>query len=460
MYMTSPHKNLLQGNKAVDPGMPMNDVLCYADQGSFMGLRALGRQPLLIFTWCYERRLDETTVNKFNDSLAKGQLGRLVQRSPLPWGRHRWVANPVAAPVTWYPGEIPAGGLEGWRNALVHLPVDPEFGPGWRLAVQPMEGGRSALSLIISHTIADAKGGIEAIIEAISGTRRRHGFPVPSWRWSPIRLARDIAESLRALPDVARAVAALVRGAGIPASQKSVSFVGTVTPDSSQPLVDVPLAHVMMDLGIWEKRASELGVTTSSLFMAFAARIAHRIGRVDSEGRAKLVLPVSYRLPGDRRGNALSAVMVMANPDLCPGNFSTLRQDFKTALATLFEQGDDKTPLFALLPYVPLWLVRRLERLALRTDQPIGCSLLGAFPPELSNPCGPASLVRFSGIERCTAEVLEWLGGKLYLITYSVGDQMHITITGYMVDRITTLAAFVPFVREALDDLSLEGSVN
>jgi hypothetical protein len=236
--------------------------------------------------------------------------------------------------------------------------------------------------------------------------------------------------------------------------------VGKVAPDSSQPLVDVPLAHVMMDLGIWEKRASELGVTTSSLFMAFAARIAHRIGRVDSEGRAKLVLPVSYRLPGDRRGNALSAVMVMANPDLCPGNFSTLRQDFKTALATLFEQGDDKTPLFALLPYVPLWLVRRLERLALRTDQPIGCSLLGAFPPELSNPCGPASLVRFSGIERCTAEVLEWLGGKLYLITYSVGDQMHITITGYMVDRITTLAAFVPFVREALDDLSLEGSVN
>jgi diacylglycerol O-acyltransferase len=56
-----------------------------------MGLRALGRQPVLHLCWLYPQVLEETVVNQFNEQLSQTLLGRLLQRSALPWGRHRWV---------------------------------------------------------------------------------------------------------------------------------------------------------------------------------------------------------------------------------------------------------------------------------------------------------------------------------------------------------------------------------
>ncbi|MET0467453.1 MAG: hypothetical protein ABWZ87_01800, partial [Aeromicrobium sp.] len=77
----------------------MHDRLDLMDQGSFVGLRALGHQPCTFLTWTYDRPVDLGAVARFNERLVRTLLGRLVQRSPWPGGRHRWVAIASAPPL-------------------------------------------------------------------------------------------------------------------------------------------------------------------------------------------------------------------------------------------------------------------------------------------------------------------------------------------------------------------------
>ncbi|WP_448042086.1 hypothetical protein [Bradyrhizobium liaoningense] len=444
--------------RASDPGA--DDVLCYLDQGSFVGLRALGRGPALHLTWLYPHALDEAAVRQFSERLTGGLLGRLLQRSPLPWGRHRWVANPVPGPVTWFRDPLPDECLPQLRRELLDLPVDPEHGPGWRLAVQPLEGGGCALTMLVSHTIADTQATSQAIADAVAGRCLDHGFPSPSWRWSPVMLARDSVESLRALPGAWHALVALVRR-----SRKGRAGVSRSSPrarssrDRLEPAVDVPLVRVVMDAGACKRRASDLGVASNTLIMAFTARLALRMGRVDASGRVKLVLPVSDRRSSDRRGNALRSIAVMADPDACRNHPHALQRDIKAALASLIRHGDDLSPLLPLIPYVPLWLARHLERTALGADLPVGCSLAGELPLDVNRPCGEASLLQISPLERYTAAELERLGGLLFILSYRVGERLFATVSGYVPDRVTTRAELAPIVRDALADMDLCGAV-
>ena len=443
------------------PDAGSDDVLCYMDQGSFVGLRALGRGPALHLTWLYRQALNEAAVREFAERLTRGLLGRLLQRSPLPWGRHRWVANPVPGPVLWFHDPIPIECLPKLRPVLLHLPLDPERGPGWRLAVQALEGGGCALTMLVSHTIADMQAASQAIADAVAGRGLDLGLPGPSWRWSPVMLARDSIESLRALPDVCHALVALVRQ-----SRKGTAAPWRSNPrarssrDYLEPAVDVPIAQVVMNAGTCRQRASELGVARKTLILAFAARLAFRMGRVYASGHVKLVLPVSDRHSGDRRGNALRSITVMAVPDACRSDPRGLQRNLKTALAFLFRRGDDISPLFPLIPYVPLRLARCLERVALGADLPVGCSLADELPPDMNRPCGEASLLQISPLERYTASELERLGGVLFIGSYCVGERLFVSVYGYVPDRVTTSAELAPLVRDALTDMDLCGTIS
>ncbi|MCP3368568.1 hypothetical protein [Bradyrhizobium cajani] len=460
MSPSSANKLRGRGGGASDPGA--DDVLCYMDQGSFVGLRALGRGPALHFTWLCPHAIDEAAVRQFSERLALGLLGRLLQRSPLPWGRHRWVANPLPGPVTWFRDPLPNECLPKLRRVLVDLPVDPEHGPGWRLAVQALEGGGCALTMLVSHTIADMQAANRAIADAVAGRRLDHGFPAPSWRWSPVMLVRDSVESLRALPGVWRALVALVRRSrkGRAGLSRSSSRARS-SHDHFEPAADVPLVQVVLDAGACQQHASDLGVASNTLIMAFAARLAFRMGRVDASGRVKLVLPVSDRHSNDRRGNALRSITVMADPDACRNYPRALQRDLKAALASLIRHGDDLSPLFPLIPYVPPWLARRLEREALgAADLPVGCSLVGEVPLDMNRPCGEALLLQMSTLERHTASELERLGGVLFILSHRVGERLFVTVSGYVPDLATTRAELASFVRDALADMGLCGTVS
>ena len=72
-----------------DALLRLDDRLDLMDQGSFLGLQALGHQPNFHATWTYERAVDLDALQRFNEHLRRTLLGRLVERSPLPGGRHR-----------------------------------------------------------------------------------------------------------------------------------------------------------------------------------------------------------------------------------------------------------------------------------------------------------------------------------------------------------------------------------
>lgn len=438
-----------------------DDVLCLADQGSFLGLRALGRGPVLQFTWRLAQQPDEVAVRVLNARLAQGLFARLLQRSPVPWGRHRWVRSATPPPVTWLAHPGPSDDPQECRKALLGLDVDPERGPGWRMVVQPLRGGGGALSVLVSHTIADGEACIKTITDAIAGRNIELGYPVAPRRWSTAHLLQDGVDSLRALPRVWRALQTLHRrrpSASIPPREPLPGPLRSPRDGSSQ-AVDMPFLLLTMAGTAVEARARDLGVAVNTLLAGLAVRLAQGMARVDASGRVKLVLPVSDRRPGDTRGNALRAVTVMAEPETSRQNPRQLQRDIRGVMTTLLRQGDEVSALFPLIPFVPLWLARRLERMALGSGLPVGCSILGTLPPEMEHPCGVASSLEIALLERYTVEDLERLGGLLFLVCYRSGGRLFVTVSGHAPCHITTRDELAPHLNTALADLGLSGTV-
>ncbi len=73
---------------------------------------------------------------------------------------------------------------------------------------------------------------------------------------------------------------------------------------------------VQTDEGAWDTRARELSGSSNALCIAFAARVAHRMGRVQPDGNTVMVvLPVSERTAEDDRANALSSITVAVDSE-------------------------------------------------------------------------------------------------------------------------------------------------
>lgn len=117
--------------------MGVDNTLAYMDQGSFLGLRALGRGPIIQAVWVYDNGVNLDGLRQFRRNLAKGLFGRRIERSVLPFGRHRWVADPDPQTLDMSVRERPRSDLWSWADDCLRTPIDPERGPGWRLAVQP-----------------------------------------------------------------------------------------------------------------------------------------------------------------------------------------------------------------------------------------------------------------------------------------------------------------------------------
>jgi len=195
------------------------------------------------------------------------------------------------------------------------------------------------------------------------------------------------------------------------------------------------------------------------LLTAFAARLAFRIGRVDPAGYVELVLPVSIRQPGDWRGNALQAATLRIDPHACLLYPHELQQERRAAIETALLSGHDLSALLPLIPYLPLWLVRHLEKQVSGVFS-VGCSFTMDFPPGLLRPFGQVSFFQLSGLERYTASALNRLGGRLFIVFYRLDQIVSFSVSCYMQDRITSCAEVVPFVQEALKDLGLEGTIS
>src|SRR6476620_12248430 len=151
----------------------MSNVLDLVDQSFFRLEQAAGVGQCV---WVYDRPVDIDGLRDFHRHLQQGRLLRRIERSPLPFGRHRWV-SPSDQPELEIAATRPRGEFDAWIDEQANTPLEAEHGPGWHLAVLPFTDGGAGVSFVTSHCLTDGVGLCEALADAASGRRDPINWP-------------------------------------------------------------------------------------------------------------------------------------------------------------------------------------------------------------------------------------------------------------------------------------------
>jgi hypothetical protein len=445
----------------------VDSTLAYIDQASFLALRALGRAPLAQFNWLYEHPLDLAALQQFQANLARGFLGRRIERAALPFGRHRWVVSPPPPPIVVAETPCSRDEVGDWLDERVRVPVDPEWGPGFHIAVRPLVGGGAVVSMVVSHSISDGIGLMRSISDAAQGIVRDFDYPRARSRSRTQALRAEASQTLRELPQIGKAVAATVRvartrGDDLVTSARMVApEAATRRPDYAPGTFFVPEVTVFVDLDHWDECARRLGGTSNALFAGFSARLGRRLDRVEGDGLVTLSYPVSERTEHDIRANALTQVMFRVDPDGATADLSGIRTEMKKSLSALNEKPYELLAPLPLTPFTPRRLVRRLERMALGAGRPVGCSNLGDIDPWMNRLDGSeADYYWFRMVEYgITPEILDCLGGQLFMGSGRIHGRVFLHISGWRVGGPNTIESLRHLVETTMDEFELSGRI-
>lgn len=418
--------------------MPLDNRLAFNDQARFLALRATGLAPVAQWVWVYQRQVDLDGLRRFQRNLGHGLLGRRIERSPLPFARHRWISPGVSPDIDIAGHSRPRAELIDWADERAHLPVDPEWGPGWHLGVQSFSDGSTGVSLVASHCLVDGVGGGLAIADAIEGNVRDLGYPPPRSGTRLVTALSDARQTVQGLPEAARALVAATK----PARRRKRNIAPSVL---SRPLVigagtgdvvAVPAIVIFVDLDDWDHRAKALGGTSNSLFTAFAAKLAERVGcRRADDGRIRVGITVNGRSEGDLRANAFSLANVDVDPSGLTTDLSGVRTSIKHALAALPEAVAESAQLQPLIPLTPEWLAKRMTGTLLATPA-VGCSYLGDIDPMIGRPDGSdADSLFVRGVtQHVTRQIVEQVRGMTAVSGGRIGDKVSIAVLVYELD--------------------------
>jgi hypothetical protein len=381
----------------------------------------------------------------------------------LPFGRHRWVAGGRAPGIDLPAACRPRDEIGAWVEQRARITVDPEWGPTFHLGVLPLDDGGTAISLVVSHCVADGLGFVTAIAEAVKGESREFGYPLAHSRGRWRAVSEDLIDAVRALPAVIRALIA------------TLLILLRLSPDANAPSTP-PYRHrdgvddqawfgsvtIQTDVGAWDARARELSGSSNALCIAFAARLAHRMGRVQPDRRTvTVVLPVSERTADDDRANALSSITIAVDSEAVVEDLSGVRADVKSGLTALAEQPNEMLAVLPLIPFTPRWLVRHTEGIAMATGQlPVGVSNLGNFDPVLGrieggNATDVSMRLAEQGITRAR---IERARGQLFCGTGTVNGSRFLTVVAYRCGAENTAASTRELAGDALVDLQLSAT--
>ncbi|OMC35552.1 hypothetical protein A5740_00395 [Mycobacterium sp. GA-1841] len=445
----------------------MDDRLSFTDQLLFLGQRATGQELLAQVVWLYERPVDVTGLNLFHRNLGHGLLGRRIERSPLPFGRHRWVASP-GAPCVLDIVEMarPRAEFTDWADERAQLPVDPEYGPGWHLGVLPMTDGSTAVSLVMSHCLVDGLGALLSIANAVNGETDDFGYAVPNARSRSGAVAADLATMVRELPQTCSTI--VQAGRLTFARRREVSLSAKPGhhkhsgPDGGGTVV-APAIACYVNLDDWDERAAALGGNSHSLVAGFAAKFGELMGRRRGDsGAVCLHLPISDRTPGDTRANAAFIVNTDLDPSQVTSDLSGARRAIREALARNRQTPDETLRLLPLTPYIPKRVVARGSQMVLGLNElPVSCSNLGDIDPRVAEVDGtPADYLILRGVDRrVSREFLENRNGLLTVLAGRVGDKMSISVVAYQPGGSNSKAALRELAAKALAEFTLSGVI-
>lgn len=415
----------------------VDNTLAFMDQASYLWVRASGHVHCIQATWTYRRDIDHDGLRRMHDNLAHGLLGRRVEPSPLPGGRHRWVACRDLPGIDVSSPAADRSVLADWFDERAHTPIDPEFGPVWHLGVLPIENYGTAVSLVASHTVVDGLGLALAVRDAVNGVRHDFGYPPPGSRQRRQAIAEDARAAARALPEVGRALGGMVKVAmqNRPSLGKKAPPTRHPKPRSRDLPVTVPTAAVYVDLADWDACADRLGGTSNVLLAGFAAKLAERFGRRRAGDRlVTLSYPVNDRTENDLRANALKGIDFAINPAGVTTDLRATRQHIKRALAEGLGKFADQERVFPLTPFVPKAVVRKLPLGALNAaDLPVGCSNCGELDPAFARVDGTeAEFASLRMVEQnLTEKSPELINGELFVGSGRVAGKIFLTLRAY-----------------------------
>ena len=423
----------------------------------------MGLGQLVQWVWVYRRAVDLDGLERFHHNLGHGLLGRRIERSPLPFGRHRWVTSAQAPAIDVAERARPRAELSDWADERAQLPIDPERGPGWHLGVLPLTDGATAVSLVASHCLVDGLGCALAIADAVKGDTRDLGYPPPRSRTRVRAVVADAGQTLHGLPEVARAALAVVKLAR--SQRQDFARFGGSRPggDAAGEADEVVVPAIAIHIGLdeWDARAKELGGTSNSLFTAFAAKLGERMGRrCTDDSPIRVIITASDRTAGDTRANALSFTSIDVDTTTVTTDLAGVRAGIKGALTALRETPDESLQTLPLTPLTPKRAVRRLaDVLFAFPDLPVTCTNIGDVDPVVGRPDGTdADHVFARGVDQRVMRRI--LGQKFFLGSGRIGDTIFITVVAYHLNGSNSKPDLRELAAHTLAEFDLTGEID
>ena len=445
-----------------------DNLLALVDQGFFAGHRAIGQTEVMQVVWVYEHALDFDGLRRFHHNLGYGLFGRRIERSPLPFGRHRWVFDRGPSDIDIAECARPRAELSDWADERSQLPADPEWGPGWHLGVLPLTDGSTAVSLVASHYLLDGLGFLVAIVEALWGITRDLGYPPPRSRTRLRAVVQDARQTARDAPEVARALVAVAKQARLrhdTAPSPAPRPVALRAGDGADAVV-VPGVTICIDLDDWDTRAKALGGTSSTLAAGLTAKLGERLGRRRAgDGAVTLLLPMSERVERDTRAIAISAARVSIDPTRVTTDLRDARTAIKQALKTRQETPDESWQLAPLAPFTPKRTWRRgVDAVLADPDRPVVCSNLGDVGSVVGWLDGTHCEYAYArGMrQRETRQSLERAGGHLQLLSFRtpVLRKVFIHVVAHEPGAENTKPALRELAARTLAEFGLTGEID
>ncbi|OBG36152.1 hypothetical protein [Mycobacterium sp. E3198] len=435
----------------------MTNVLDLFDQTLFRFEEATGVTSVGQCVWVYNRAIDLDGLRRFHRHLQRGRLARRIERSPLPFGRHRWVAPSDSSELEIVATPRPREEFDAWLREQAATPLHAEHGPGFHLAVLPFTDGGAGVSLVALHSLADGMAGCLAVVEAACGYDGAMDWPAAGSRrrWQALR--EDARQAVRDLPEIRRAAKAAVAAAR---SARRGGAAQAAPPAGGDGPVTIPTTTIFIDADEWDARAQALGGTSNALLAGLAARLAQRVGRVTADGAVTLAIPVSERTADDTRANAVANVDVTVDPAPAATDLRDIRAAIKRALVHRQDVSDERQALLPLVPLLPKRIAKRCVGVATGNATGVVSSNLGAAPAAVNRPDGTdADYVSVTSLyPGMTKATMDRTGGVLALLSARVHGRVFVSVQAYQPGRQNSEDVLLQALSGALADFALHAT--
>ena len=460
---TGPKRRLLRRREA---GQPNDHRLEFLDQAALELHHATGRGQLMQCVWVYEHPFDDAGFERFHHNLYASLGSRLIERSPLPFGRPRWV-QPVGPPPPVHVAEQsrPRSELMDWADELCSLPIDPEHGPGWHLAVQRLDDGSTAASIVASHVIGDGVGALMAVFEGITGSIRQTGYDRPRSRSRTQAVIADLRQAARDLPLTVRTAVKAVKMVRAKRDDFARARAAHATPVDGRHVV-VPTVAVYVDIPEWDAKAESLGGNSYSLLAGFAAKLGEHFGRRRAtDGTVTLMIAINLRESlDDDRALAMAFASATVDPTKVSTDLTEARNGVREAREKAKNEPDPTMELMPLIPWLPQGAVKGIADLlfAYSEDLPVSCSNLGDLPPDLARVDGtPADYVFIRALDTdVSIGELQRSHGQLVVVSGRINGKVSISVEAYQLDAENSKERLRGLVEQTLAEFGLGGAID